>query len=234
MQLSVHPVIRVACLIVFAIVVTRVSLWHMLPAILVLGLAYFRYLQVPARKRALTILYRMRWFFASLLFVYGWLSPDPVTGQVSIWGWPSQSGLYAGCRQLLALALIMLAVNLLLVCSRRQELVQAIYWLARPLSWFGLSRERLAVRLVLVLDKAVDVRERVGREMADHRTEIHQTRLRWRLASLAHMAATLIDRTLKRIEASTDQELTFTPVSAPPWYQWGLPAAVIPLLLLPY
>jgi energy-coupling factor transport system permease protein len=233
MRLSVHPVIRVVSLIVFAIVVTRISLWHMLPAVLAFGLVYVRFLHTPARKRALAVLYRMRWFFVSLLFVYGWLSPDPLTGQVSLWTWPSQAGLYAGCRQLLALVLIMLAVNLLLVCSRRQELVQAVYWLARPLGWFGLSRERLAVRLVLVLDRAVDVREQVGQEMADHRTQMNRPRPRWRLATLANMAAILIGRTLKRIESAEDQQLTFTPLSAPPWYQWGLPTVIIPLLLLP-
>jgi len=227
-----HPVIRIVCLIVFAILVTQVTLWHMLLPFLILIYTYHHYLNATAKRKALAMLYRMRWFFISLLFVYGWLSPDPLTGQVSVWDWPSQSGLYAGCRQLAALSLIMLSVNLLLVSSQRQELVQAIHWLARPLTWIGLSRERLAVRLVLVLDNAVNIREQVGREMASQTIDTVQPRVRWRLASLSSLTATIIGRTLDRLEGASDQELIFSPLSAPAWYQWALPGVIIPVLLL--
>ena len=230
--ISLHPVIRIVCLIVFAILVTHATLWHMLPLVLVFVYIYLRYLDIAAQQKALAMLYRMRWFFLSLMFVYGWLSPDPLTGQVSVWGWPSQAGLYAGSRQLAALGLIMLSVNLLLVCSRRRELVQAIHWLAGPLTCFGLSRERLAVRLVLVLDNAVNIREQVGREMAGQNIKEDQPRLRLRLTSLSRLTAIIIDQTLKRLEGVTDQELDFSPLSAPPWYQWALPLVIIPVLLL--
>lgn len=227
-----HPVIRIVSLVVFAILVTHITLWQMLPSLLILGYIYLRYLGDTAKRKVLTMLYRMRWFFISLLFVYGWLSPDPLTGQVSVWGWPSQAGLYAACRQLSALGLIMLAVNLVLVCSKRQELVQAIHWLARPLTCFGLSRERLAVRLVLVLDNAINIRTQVGREMAEQGVEADQPRLRWRLSSLSSLTAMIIGRTLKRLEGTADQELIFSPLPAPPWYQWTLPGVIIPALLL--
>jgi len=227
-----HPVIRIVCLIVFALLVTHITLWQMLPPLLILIYIYLRYLDAIAKRKALAMLYRMRWFFLSMVFVYGWLNPDPLTGQVTVWGWPSQAGLYAGCRQLGALALIMLAVNLLLVCCQRQELVQAIHWLARPLTGFGLSRERLAVRLVLVLDNAVNIREQVGREMADQDIETQRPRLRWRLASLSSLTAMIIARTLNRLEHAADQELIFSPLAAPPWYQWALPGVIIPVLLL--
>lgn len=227
-----HPVIRIFCLLVFALLVTHVSLWHMLAPLLVLVYVYFRYLDAAAMRKALAMLYRMRWFFLSLLFVYGWLSPDPLTGQVSVWGWPSQAGLYAGCRQLAALALIMLSVNLLLVSSRRQELVRAIHWLARPLACFGLSRERLAVRLVLVLDNAVNMRERLGREIRNHRNDTDSSSGRWRLSSLTRLTASIIDRTLSRLDEALEQELVFSPLSPPPWYQWVLPGVIIPLILL--
>jgi energy-coupling factor transport system permease protein len=223
---AVHPAIRIISLIVFAILVSHSTLWHLLLVLLLFIYIYFWKLSLSARQRALSMLFRMRWFFVSLLFVYGWLSPDPLTGEVSVWDWPNQSGLYAACRQILALSLIMLAVNVLFVSSRRQELVQAIYWLVRPLAFLGLSREQLAVRLVLVLDQAVTVREGLNQELSEQAIEKSGVQYRWRFSSISEKAAALIRRTLSRAETSADQHLIFYPLTPPPWYQWLMPVGI--------
>lgn len=224
----IHPVIRVFTLIVFALLVSRADLLHMLLACLLIVGFYVR-LGVASRRAAMTMLYRMRWFFLSLLLVYGWLTPDPLSGQLSYWTWPSTSGLQAGGQQVFGLMLIMLAVNLLLVFSRREELLQAIYWLARPLTVLGLSRSRLALRLVLVLDWVASIREQAGQTLLEQGAWSHR---RW--AAIADVATVVFRKTLERADAMVEEDIVFQPLQAPPWYQWGVPLITVPgLFLLP-
>jgi energy-coupling factor transport system permease protein len=170
---------------------------------------------------------RMRWFFLSLLVVYGWLAPDPLSGDFKYWAWPSTAGLLAGGKQVFGLVLIILAVNLLLVHSRREELLQAIYWLAGPLAWLGLSRSRLALRLVLVLDRVAGVREQAGQVLLEQGT---WSRQRWTV--IADVAARVFRQALDGAEAMADEDIVFQPLQAPPWYQWLIPVIVIPALFL--
>jgi len=222
----IHPVIRVVTLIVFALLVSRSDLLHMLLVGIIFFVFYIR-LNVAARQTAITMLYRMRWFFLSLLLVYGWLTPDPLSGQQSYWDWPSMSGLQVGGRQVFGLMLIILAVNLLLALSRREELLQAIYWLARPLTLLGLSRSRLALRLMLVLDQVSSVSEQAGKILQDGGG---WSQRRW--TAIADVATAVFRRTLEQADARVEEDIVFQPSLAPPWYQWGLPVIIIPALFL--
>jgi len=223
---AIHPAIRVITLVVFALMMSRADLLQMFPALLLLSVIYISQ-DVSVRRAAATMLYRMRWFFLSLLLVYACLTPDPVSGEVFRWAWPAANGVKAGARQVIALSLIILAVNLLLALSRREELLQAIYWLARPLTGLGLSRERLAMRLVLVLDRVADVREQAGQVL-----DVQKPGAGHYWTTVSHVAATMFRQTLERAETMADEEIIFQPLSAPPWYQWGLPVVLIPCLFL--
>jgi energy-coupling factor transporter transmembrane protein EcfT len=222
----IHPAIRIITLMVFAMLICRADIMHLSLAGLVLLVLYTR-MESAAIRMAMAMIMRMRWFFLSLLLIYGWLSPDPVSGQPVYWGWPSAEGLAAGCRQIAALVLIMLAVNLLLRSSRREELLQAIYWLAWPLSWLGVSRSRLALRLVLVLDRVAIVREQADQVLVEQ-----QAGVRGRLATIVSAATRIITRTLEQADHMADEQVIFQPLASPPWYQWGLPLLLIPVLFL--
>jgi energy-coupling factor transport system permease protein len=222
----IHPVIRIITLVVFAVLISRADLIHMLLAGLILFVVYSR-LDAAARQMAVAMIYRMRWFFISLLLVYGWLTPDPLTGETIYWGWPSVDGLTSGAKQVFGLMQIILAVNVLLVVSRREELIQAIYWLARPLAWVGLSRARLALRLVLVLDRVAMVREQVGHVVFEQRPSPER---RW--TRIVAVAAKVFQQSLDSADAIADEDFIFQPLNAPPWYQWGLPILLIPLFVL--
>lgn len=220
----IHPTIRILMLMVFAMLICRADVLHLLLAGLVLIAIYAR-MEFAAIRTAMVMVMRMRWFFLSLLLIYGWLSPDPISGQSIHWGWPGSEGLAAGCRQIFALILVMLAVNLLLVGSRREELLQAIYWLAWPLAWLGLSRTRLALRLVLVLDRVAIVREQADQVLVEK-----QPGAQGRWAGIVSAATRVITRTLEKADNMANEEIIFQPLAAPPWYQWVLPLCLIPAL----
>ena len=83
----IHPAIRILMLMVFAMLICRTDVLHLLLAGLVLLAFYTRMESAPIRM-AMGMVMRMRWFFLSLLLIYGWLSPDPISGQAIHWGWP--------------------------------------------------------------------------------------------------------------------------------------------------
>lgn len=222
----IHPVIRILMLVVFAVLIARADRFHMLLASLALLAVYARQ-DITAIRKAATMVYRMRWFFLSLLLVYGWLTPDPLSEQSIHWGWPSEDGLTAGIRQIYGLILIIVAVNLLLVTSRREELLQAIYWLALPLAWLGLSPARLALRLVLVLDRVAIVREQADQVLVEQKSV---TGGRW--ARIVSVATRVFRQTLDRADSLANEDIIFQPLAAPPWHQWILPLVLIPILLL--
>ncbi len=119
---------------------------------------------------AIRMLTRLRWFLLSLLIVYGWFTPgDPLFGAEGARFsalWPSREGLEEGLLRAALLAAIVAGANLLLRTTSRDQMLLAVYGLARPLALIGISRERVAVRMVLVIEALDPVRRIVAERMA--------------------------------------------------------------------
>jgi hypothetical protein len=163
-----HPLIRVVCFLIFAGWLALGDLSRLLCAFLLLILGYI-WLGSPLRP-ARTMLYRLRWFFVSLLVLYGWFTPGEAlwfaAGSAVAAVVPSIEGLIAGLGRIAALTAIVLGVNLLLRSTTREQLLTAVYGLARPLSPFGKLRERLAIRMALVIEVLESVRALVATRLA--------------------------------------------------------------------
>ena len=101
--------------------------------------------------RFATLMRRARYIMFSLLLIYGYATPGdtlyPSLGAFS----PSLTGLQDGLLQLWRLSCALAALSFLLSRLNTQQLIGGIYTLASPLRLFGLSRERIAVRLALTL-----------------------------------------------------------------------------------
>lgn len=189
----------------------------------------YSYFGRPVQLSAIKMLLRLRWFFISLLLIYGWMTPDPLTGEILFWSWPNELALTTGLRQVISLVLIILAVNLLLVTSRREDILQAIYWLALPLKWTGCSRDRLVLRVVLVLDQAVDMGEQAHQALTGKSSNAENV---W--SRIVGAATRIFQQTLERADALEEEEIIFQPLNAPVWYQWGLPLILMPAMFLLY
>jgi energy-coupling factor transport system permease protein len=116
----------------------------------------------------LRLLRRTRWIALSLLLIYAWATPGRAVlnglGSLS----PTWEGLLDGALQLGRLLCALAGLAVLLASLTRQRLIGGLYVLAWPLRFFGLSRERFAVRLALTLDYA--------------ETSMHDTAQDWRAA----------------------------------------------------
>ncbi|MHB1237036.1 MAG: energy-coupling factor transporter transmembrane component T family protein [Gallionella sp.] len=105
-------------------------------------------------RKFVQLLRRTRWIMLSLLLIYGYSTPGQA---VLVWlgtlG-PSREGLGDGLLQLTRLAATLAGLAILLERLHRQQLIAGLYTLLAPLQLFGLSRERVAVRLALTLQYA--------------------------------------------------------------------------------
>ena len=221
-----HPIIRILCFLVLAGWLASGGPERLAAAApLLLILAFI----APAGTGAAVwnMLRRLRWFFLSLLIVYGWFTAAPAASDTP---WlhallPAASGLLAGAERVLALVFIVYAVLVLLRTSTREELLQAVHGLARPLAPFGLAPERLALRLVLVMDE-------VDATRAALRTGTRDIPRGGGLRSIGHYAAGLLESTIERAERREPEEIAFVPAAPPPAWQWLCPPALAALLFL--
>lgn len=102
----------------------------------------------------LRLLRRTRWIALSLLLIYAWATPGRAVlnalGSLS----PTWEGLLDGSLQLGRLLCALAGLAVLLASLTQDRLIGGLYALAYPLRFFGLSRERFAVRLALTLEYA--------------------------------------------------------------------------------
>lgn len=216
-RFTLHPVIRLTFTVLIATAVTRGSDVDLLAATGILVVPYFRrpHVLVPP---AIGMLKRLRWFFLSLLVLFFWFTPGTPLFDLGIpQRWiPTREGLVFGSERTAALVLVVLAVNYLLRTTSRENLLLAIYFLAKPLSWTGSDlRERFAVRLALVLDT-------VGRAQS-MLSEIRQRQpsTPMSLRYWGQLAGLLVRESLAQADAAV---LTVTELrvgGAPPWWQWS-------------
>jgi energy-coupling factor transporter transmembrane protein EcfT len=114
---------------------------------------------VSARQHCARLLMRIRVLLLAILVLFAWFTP----GEAIFMDWPRLSPSREGLLLALAHAGRLLAlvcwVAVLLARMPPDRLVSGLYTLARPCCAFGLSAERLALRLLLVLRYADSARE---------------------------------------------------------------------------
>lgn len=111
----------------------------------------------------LGLLKRTRWIAFSLLLIYAYATPGAALwSQLGSFS-PTIEGLLDGLLQLGRLLCALSSLAVLLASLSQERLISGLYSLAYPLRFFGLSRERFAVRLALTLEYAENsMRDAVG------------------------------------------------------------------------
>ena len=104
-----------------------------------------------AGKRLGVLLLRTRWLILSLVLLFAWATPGvylmPALGSVG----PTAEGALLGFEHLMRLLFVLATLAVLLQITGMEGLVAGLHGLIRPLSWLGLDRGRVAVRLMLVM-----------------------------------------------------------------------------------
>jgi energy-coupling factor transport system permease protein len=163
---------------------------------------------------------RLKWLYLSIFIVYGWFTPGEAVltlPMVNASYLPTVEGLQAGALRVAVLIAIVSVVAGLLQTIEKDKLVSAIIWLTLPLQRIGLDSQRLALLLVLTLDKVLQS-EMTMRELLQESKQG---------AGLLNTASAVIASALLRVENSVGQEPTMEinleDVSSPPLWQWLVP-----------
>jgi len=150
MKYELHPAVQIIIWIMLALLVQRLQGIVLLATCVVLvALA----LGVCA-EQMLSLIRRTRWIMVVLLFIYAYTTPGVgVLSQFDSLS-PTWEGLSDGATQLGRLLSVLAGLAILLAMLPQSRLISGLYVLMYPLQWFGLSRERFAVRLALTLENA--------------------------------------------------------------------------------
>jgi len=230
-----HPAIKIILFLIYGAAVAFGDALSLLAgAVLVLIL----YLPGPRERLvlALRMLRRMRWFFLSIAVVYLLFTPGRLLFSAWPWG-PTVEGVTGGGQRIASLMLIVFAVNLLLRTTPRPALISAILWCLTPLSWVGLPRERLAVRIALTLDAVDSVqviyrhRPRDDGHGEKPAADIPPAGLKARLWRIGATAQRLVLAVIEEAESVPAPAIEVPRPSNPPWVQWLYPLLLTALFM---
>lgn len=142
-----HPTVR---LIVWGVVAALVQ-WMSATGLSIMCAAALAAGVGLAPRRLQLLLKRTRWLMVSLVLIFALATPGvfllPSLGSLG----PTQEGLRLGVEHLMRLVFVLATLAVLLQMTGMEGLVAGLHGLTLPLSWLGLDRGRLAVRLMLVM-----------------------------------------------------------------------------------
>lgn len=149
-----HPAVFVTAGFFFIYIVQILEAWPL--AVLSGLLSIFALLD--ARQHWFKVLRRLKFVALAICILFAWQTPGvqilPALGTFS----PTYDGLNLAVAPILRLISIAAVVAILKTYLSTDAWVGSLYVLSWPLGMFGLSRERLAMRLRLVLDYVEDTR----------------------------------------------------------------------------
>lgn len=104
-----------------------------------------------ARKKASSLLRKIKWFMLSILVVMSWNTPGEFI-QPWPFAWaPTYEGVHIAVQHSLVIINMVLVLALFLTYTAKETLIAGIYTLMRPFKLLGLNPERFAARVWLTL-----------------------------------------------------------------------------------
>lgn len=218
----VHPLIRIICFMVLA-----TSLTQAVPMVLLLvATAFFLFGLVHRHSLliALQMVRRLRWLLLSIVLIYLWMTPGTPLFPLELLSAITREGLYTGMLRVASLALIVIAVQMWVLSLPAERLYAALYQLALPFSYLGLSRTRLAVRMMLVLQVLGPVKTLLN----EHRQRYVSRDASWR--ETAELAADVFVDVVKRADQAELHTVSFEVLQPPAVVQWLYPLMIVVVL----
>lgn len=224
---NLHPVIRVLGLIAVAVACAiGHSVQLVLATLLLLIVALFA--RNVDWRTWFQSLRRLRWLFVSLAVLFFWFTPGEPLFVLGLPGAivPTWEGLTLGAQRMYALVLMVIGAQMLLQSTSRSELLHALYVLSWPLAVVPGLRERLALRLVLTMERVASVQMLVTEARLQSTAGRDAIRVRW--GQLVHA---LFDRTLALADQAGTDVIVIDQDKRPPLWQWVALLVVSAVLL---
>ena len=221
--MTMHPFIKITCLLATIILLISSSPLRILLILLLLCLLLM-FAGRACWHAVWKMSKRMKWFWLSLLVLYGWFIPGtPILflEVIPVTYIPSVEGLSAGGLRALALFSIVSAVVLMVKSSTQGELIVSIMWLISPLRLLKIQTTQFAARLVLTLENVTNTEHEIYKELfaGDKQVSVFQHGI--------YLIANLLVAIEKQAVDSSDQTITLPELDAPALYQWLIPIFLV-------
>lgn len=151
--LNMHPFVKMLMFLLILIAAGIADSQLLIAILLILFIAAVK----MQFKVFWTTLRRARWFFFSIFLIYAFGTPGELVPHFPVSVAPSFEGLHLALLQISRLLIALAALNILLVTTKKDELMLALYILLQPLKYVGLDVERFSVRLLLTLNYVDEV-----------------------------------------------------------------------------
>ena len=200
-----HPVIRVISFILFAILIARATLIQMGVAFVFLsGLLFIK--PGLSFRQPLRMLWKLKWLLLSILIVY--LLSHAEIARHEPW-----LAIQPALKQVMYIFLVLIAVSSLIATTSRDELIEAIIWLARPVRFLGVSPQRLAIRIALIMEYVPQLQQQLSQPQL-----LPQANSKLQL--LANRLYAAFDLVVQAAEHHPCQQITLRSTGAPTSLQW--------------
>jgi energy-coupling factor transporter transmembrane protein EcfT len=144
---KINIITQLLVFFILALSINLMTLNALVSLLIFVGVA----LALTQNNKFLHAILRFKWFFLVMLLIFSFNTPGE---HISFWPFsisPSYEGVWAGLTQVLRVMLMLSALNLILACNTRQELISGFYFIFSPLKFFGLKVERFVASLWLTL-----------------------------------------------------------------------------------
>lgn len=232
-----HPVIKIISLIILSVYITQGG-WLTLLFTGALVLPFYVY-KPSLWKSARIMIWRLKWLFLSILLIYLFFTPKLSSTLTQLN--PYLYLLLPGLFRVLVLINLILAVNLLIKTTSKDEILTALLWIFFPLSWFHIDIDRFLLRAVLSIEyiellnlklseiklrdlKLTDIKEGVkSEEPATH----WLYRKKQALYQLVDTSNEILHELFIAVAQAEQKEYLITALEQPRWLQWGIPVLLL-------
>ena len=231
-----HPVIKIVNLVIVSIFLTQGN-WFTLLLTGALLLPFY-IVRLNLWAPALKMLFRLKWFFISILLIYYFYIPDLQTSNLtSISGISIQ--MLPGFFRIAVLVIILFSVNLFIKTTSKEEILSALLWLFIPLKIFKIDSERISLRAILTLEYIEvlsqhlnEYKEKKSLNITNDLNIPYFTKVKSRFLHLIDYSSNLFYEVLEDAESTSGKSYSFERVEPPLLFQYSCPLILCILLSL--
>ncbi len=213
-----HPGIRIVCFLVVMAFLARADFPLITFLLFVFPLLAFRQFFSVA-KRTWQFVIRLRWFWLSIVLLYGLMTPGDVLFSLASGVYITTNGLIAGVQRSLGLLVVLIYFSWLISTVDEHGLLAAVFWLLGPLRYIGISVDKLGLRISLTLRAATQLQQQ------SEKTAKQQSGLKKKWLALPERLSTMFNQVLRtaKNESVEDIDIEYT---QPGLLQWLYPVTL--------
>jgi len=217
-----HPVIRISIFFIFTFFIVQAKPGQLLlTGFILFGASYFQPRKITVLM--LNMIWRLKWFYISIFILFSLFTPNEI-GSFSELSNQQFDGIisvfYYPFIKIAALVLIVMSVMVLIVSIPKQELIASLIYLSKPLSIFGFSSERFAVRVYLIIE-FVEILPTLINTSLEHGQSENNINFKIKIKQIVFRLCHVVNKVYTLAESAECKIVHYEKMKLPDLYQWS-------------